>query len=111
MLPIMLVNRGNAGAGALPTFLDNMDGAAGAISGNADTGEARSVTNGIVLLTGTGAAHLDTNNSNSMTVSAKASSDTFTVGGLGRPHKNQSGFGVLFNQWDANRRLFKAEVV
>lgn len=189
-----------------PTFLDNLNGSAGAISGNADTGQERQVSNGIVLLTGTGAAHLDDNNSpdvallqwagvtvpdgstfkvtlatnggdspivffnanlvgsgngwglvindddnlvkiaqydnilspnilggdnsmavaagiaaneavevtvilsgDSITVSAKGSSATFTY--EPRSLKSQSGFGVLFDQYNTTRQLHKVELV
>lgn len=43
-------------------LLDNLDGTAGEISGNADSGQARLASNGIIVLTGDGAAHLDDQN-------------------------------------------------
>lgn len=195
-----------SGGDSGPTFLDNLNGAAGGISGNADTGQERQQSNGLILLTGTGAAHLDDNNSpdiallqwagvtvpdgstfkvtlatnggdspivffnanlsgsgngwglvindddnlvkiaqydnilvtnilggdNSMTVaagiaaneavevtvilsgdsitlSAKGSSQTFTY--EPRSLKNQSGFGVLFDQYNTTRQLHKVELV
>jgi hypothetical protein len=51
------------GDAAATPFLENFDGAAGGISGNADSGQARQESNGLILLSGTGYATLDDNNS------------------------------------------------